>query len=126
MAQQLEATAAVHATYETYAQKFKALADPKRLELLKLIGQKGSVCVCELVGEMAMPQSKLSYHLKILLNAGLLTKKTKGTWSYYALEDAEIARLLPEELGHLIAHTDTQQPDVNTCETSILKENLIL
>ena len=103
MAQPLETIAAVHVTYDTYAQKFKALADPKRLELLKLIGQKGSVCVCDLVSEMAMPQSKLSYHLKILLTAGLLTKETKGTWSYYALENAEIERLLPEELSHLIS-----------------------
>lgn len=102
MAQQLEHTAAIRATYEVYAQKFKALADPKRLELLKLIGQKGSVCVCDLVGEMAMPQSKLSYHLKILLNAGLLTKETKGTWSYYALENNEIERLLPEKLAYTI------------------------
>ncbi|MDQ0427289.1 MULTISPECIES: ArsR/SmtB family transcription factor [Caryophanaceae] len=102
MAQQLEHTAAIHTTYEVYAQKFKALADPKRLELLKLIGQKGSVCVCDLVDEMAMPQSKLSYHLKILLNASLVTKETKGTWSYYALENTELERLLPEELVHTI------------------------
>jgi ArsR family transcriptional regulator len=47
---------------------------------------------------MAMPQSKLSYHLKILLNAGLLTKETKGTWSYYALESVEMERLLPKQL----------------------------
>lgn len=102
MAQQLEHTAATQAAYEVYAQKFKALADPKRLELLKLIGQRGSVCVCDLVDEMAMPQSKLSYHLKILLNAGLVTREAKGTWSYYALEDAEMERLLPEELVHMI------------------------
>lgn len=98
MAQQLEKDIAVHEAYETYAQKFKALADPKRLELLNLIGQQDSVCVCDLVEEMAMPQSKLSYHLKILLNAGFLTKETKGTWSYYSLENKEIERLLPEEL----------------------------
>ena len=98
MAQPLEENTAVHMTYETYAQKFKALADPKRLELLNLIGQKDSVCVCDLVEEMAMPQSKLSYHLKILLNAGLLTKETRGTWSYYALDNEEMERLLPEEL----------------------------
>lgn len=102
MALQLEHTAAIHTTYEVHAQKFKALSDPKRLELLKLIGQIGSVCVCDLVDEMAMPQSKLSYHLKILLNAGLVTKETKGTWSYYALENTELERLLPEELVHTI------------------------
>ena len=98
MAQQLEKEIALPADYDTYAIKFKALADPKRLELLKLIGHKGSVCVCDLVEEMEMPQSKLSYHLKILMNAGLLLKETKGTWSYYALEAAELERLLPKQL----------------------------
>lgn len=98
MAQQLEKDFAVQTTFETYAQKFKALSDPKRLELLNLIGLKKSVCVCDLVDEMAMPQSKLSYHLKILLNAGFLTKETKGTWSYYALADKELAQLMPEGL----------------------------
>lgn len=105
MAHQLEHTA-LSTTYQGYAHKFKALADPKRLELLNLIGQKESVCVCDLVEEMEMPQSKLSYHLKILLNAGLLTKETKGTWSYYALQDAEMERLLPEELYESIGTSD--------------------
>lgn len=103
MAQQLEKDTAVQTTYETYAQKFKALSDPKRLELLNLIGLKKSVCVCDLVEEMAMPQSKLSYHLKILLTAGFLTKETKGTWSYYALDDKELGRLLPEGLYNSIS-----------------------
>lgn len=98
VAYQLEKELTAPADYETYAIQFKALADPKRLELLKLIGKKGSVCVCDLVEEMAMPQSKLSYHLKILLNSGLLTKETKGTWSYYALESVEMERLLPKQL----------------------------
>ncbi|TWJ65736.1 Arsenical resistance operon repressor [Bacillus paralicheniformis] len=45
-----------------------------------------------------MPQSKLSYHLKILLDAGLITKEAKGTWSYYSLNEKEINHLLSEEL----------------------------
>lgn len=103
MAQQLDRTAAISTTYETYAQIFKALADPKRLELLELIGRKKSVCVCDLVDEMEMPQSKLSYHLKILLTAGLVSKETKGTWSYYALASAEIEKMLPNDLAHMIS-----------------------
>ncbi|MDQ0929365.1 DNA-binding transcriptional ArsR family regulator [Bacillus atrophaeus] len=45
-----------------------------------------------------MPQSKLSYHLKILLDAELIHKETKGTWSYYSLHEKEINHLLSEEL----------------------------
>lgn len=88
--------------FDIYAQKFKALADPKRIEMLNLICQKGSVCVCDLVEEMDMPQSKLSYHLKILLNADLLLKETKGTWSYYSLNNREMKHLLSSEICHVI------------------------
>ncbi len=45
-----------------------------------------------------MTQSKLSYHLKILLRCRFIRKKeTKGTWSYYDLNDAEVNNLLSEE-----------------------------
>ncbi|MGK7377680.1 ArsR/SmtB family transcription factor [Planococcus sp. 1R117A] len=88
--------------FDLYAQKFKALADPKRLELLNLICRRGSVCVCDLVEEMDIPQSKLSYHLKILLNAELLHKETRGTWSYYSLNSQEMDRLLSNEICRVI------------------------
>lgn len=87
---------------DVYAQKFKALADPKRIELLNAICAKGSVCVCDLVEEMDIPQSKLSYHLKILLQAELIRKETRGTWSYYSLNEAELNRLLSREICRLI------------------------
>ena len=45
-----------------------------------------------------MPQSKLSYHLKILLDANLITKETRGTWSYYELNPEEVGALLSEQL----------------------------
>jgi ArsR family transcriptional regulator len=45
-----------------------------------------------------MPQSKLSYHLKILLDAGLILKETRGTWSYYKINEQGINHLLSPEL----------------------------
>ncbi|WP_437132184.1 ArsR/SmtB family transcription factor [Bacillus atrophaeus] len=74
----------LHHTFELYEKKFKALSDKKRLHLLHILCERGSTCVCYLIDEIQMPQSKLSYHLKILLDAGLITKETKGTWSYYS------------------------------------------
>lgn len=85
-------------TFKHYEKKFKALADQKRLQLLHILCEQGSTCVCDLVPEMEMAQSKLSYHLKILLDAQLITKETKGTWSYYALNESEINHLLSKEL----------------------------
>jgi ArsR family transcriptional regulator len=78
--------------------KFKALADIKRLELLHLICVNGKTCVFDLCNMMNMTQSKLSYHLKILLDAGLINKETQGTWSYYELNKDEINNILSEEL----------------------------
>lgn len=81
-----------------YEKKFKALADQKRLEIMYMLCQRGKTCVCDLTEAFEMPQSKLSYHLKILLDAGLVIKETKGTWSYYDLNDTEVNNLLSEEL----------------------------
>lgn len=85
-------------TFEEYESKFKALADKKRLEIMYELTQRGKVCVCDLCEIFQMPQSKISYHLKILLSAGLIKKETKGTWSYYMLNDEQVKHLLSEQL----------------------------
>ncbi len=85
-------------TFQTYQKKFKALADERRLHILHEITQFGEVCVCDLSEKLHVPQSKLSYHLKILTDANLITKETRGTWSYYTLNHSEMNHLLSEEL----------------------------
>ncbi|WP_133581274.1 ArsR/SmtB family transcription factor [Aureibacillus halotolerans] len=78
---------------------FKALADQKRLEVLKLLTKHGASCVCDLMEYMDMPQSKLSYHLKILLRAGFIQKESRGTWSYYTVREERLRELLSEEVA---------------------------
>ena len=85
-------------TFRKYEQKFKALADQKRLHILHQITEYGEVCVCDLSEKLDIPQSKLSYHLKILADAQLIYKDTRGTWSYYTLNHSEMNHLLSEEL----------------------------
>jgi ArsR family transcriptional regulator, arsenate/arsenite/antimonite-responsive transcriptional repressor len=85
-------------TFEQYEQKFKALADQKRLEIMYELCQRGQTCVCDLTEFFGISQSKLSYHLKILLDANLITKEKKGTWNYYDLNNEELNHLLSEEL----------------------------
>lgn len=85
-------------TFEQYEAKFKALADQKRLQIMYVLTQRGKVCVCDLADVMDMAQSKLSYHLKILLDANLIQKESDGTWNYYMLNQAQINHLLSEEL----------------------------
>lgn len=75
---------------------FKSLADPTRLRLVNILRQ-GEFTVQELLEILSMGQSRISRHLKILLEVGLLTVKREGTWAYYRLQPrAPLAeRLLP-------------------------------
>lgn len=81
-----------------YEQKFKALADQQRLQIINILAVKESVCVCDLTPIIDMPQSKLSYHLKILLEADLIKKEKQGTWNYYSLNVSELKGLLSDQL----------------------------
>lgn len=90
-----------------YEAKFKALADQKRLQILYELCQRGNICVCDLTAIVDMPQSKLSYHLKILLDASLIKKETKGIWNYYKLNEEEIGDLLSEKLCCIFRPTST-------------------
>ncbi len=63
----------------------KALADPIRLQVIEALGE-GERCVCELTEELGLAQSKLSFHLKVLKEAGLLADRHSGRWVYYQLQ----------------------------------------
>jgi ArsR family transcriptional regulator len=71
---------------------FKALADPLRLQVIEALGS-GERCVCDLTADLGLAQSKLSFHLKVLKEAGLLADRQEGRWIYY--------RLCPEALEEL-------------------------
>jgi ArsR family transcriptional regulator, arsenate/arsenite/antimonite-responsive transcriptional repressor len=64
----------------------KAIADETRVRLINLFVRSGvSLCVCEIVDALRMPQYQVSKHLTIMKNAGLLTVDKVGTWSYHSL-----------------------------------------
>ena len=65
---------------------FQALADPTRIRIARLLARTGEeACLCELVDGLMEPQYKLSRHLKILRQAGLLTAVKDGRWVYQRL-----------------------------------------
>jgi ArsR family transcriptional regulator, arsenate/arsenite/antimonite-responsive transcriptional repressor len=74
---------------------FKAVADPVRLRLLSLIAchEGGESCVCDLTGAFEMTAPSVSYHLRILREAGLISAERRGTWVYYRVEPAVMARM---------------------------------
>ena len=77
---------------------FKALSDPIRLDILKKLCSAESVCVCELTDIFDISQSKLSYHLKLLLSANLISKTSKGKWNFYSVNKDAISRVLTYEV----------------------------
>lgn len=66
------------------ARLFHALSDPTRLGILERLGG-GERCVCELQDDLDAAQSRLSFHLRVLKDAGLVTDRKDGRWSYYTL-----------------------------------------
>jgi ArsR family transcriptional regulator len=73
-------------------QLLKALADPIRLQVIEALGH-GERCVCELTEELGVAQSKLSFHLKVLREAGLLADRQSGRWVYYQLQPEALESL---------------------------------
>ncbi len=65
----------------------KALADPARLRILSLVAARegGEICTCELTGPLGLTQPTISHHVKILVDAGILTGDKRGKWTYYTL-----------------------------------------
>lgn len=80
------------------AQRLKALADPTRLRLISIVAASvdREACVCDLTEPVGLSQPTVSHHLKILVEAGFLTRSKRGTWSYY--------RLVPGALDAVAAH----------------------
>lgn len=63
---------------------FHALSDPLRISVLELLRQQ-ELCVCDLCESLGVSQSKLSFHLKTLKEAGLVHSRHEGRWIYYSL-----------------------------------------
>ena len=96
----------------------RALSDPIRVRMLGMIAEGRSccdlpdlgvpaeeedrgICVCEFEGYYGMGQSKVSYHLRKLKEAGLVCEEKRGRWSFYSLDREAAGRLLAETGNHL-------------------------
>ena len=70
----------------------KALAEPIRLEIIESLSN-GEKCVCDLMQETDLAQSKISFHLKVLKEAGVITDRQTGRWVYYQLDTRTLKSL---------------------------------
>jgi ArsR family transcriptional regulator, arsenate/arsenite/antimonite-responsive transcriptional repressor len=75
-----------------HARLFHALSDETRLAVLEMLGD-GERCVCELMDALGAAQSRLSFHLKVLKDAGLVADRKEGRWSYYAIRPEALAEV---------------------------------
>jgi len=110
---------------------FKALSDETRLKVIKLL-EHGELCVCDIMAAFDMPQSKVSFHLGVLKNAGLVKSRKEGKWMHYAIDDTDYFRRLlslsviqgmPEDtlekdrerLDSFLKNKNTGQPAARNC-----------
>jgi ArsR family transcriptional regulator len=70
---------------------FKALSEGIRLRIVKLL-EHGELCVCDIVAALDMIQPKVSFHLAVLKDAGLVKDRKQGKWTHYSIADADMFR----------------------------------
>lgn len=98
---------------------FKALSEPLRVQVIELLKEQ-EMCVCDLCDRLGVTQSKLSFHLKTLREAGIVRSRQEGRWIYYRLnlstlvelEDylAEFRRFSPRLPVRICLPDDEQSP----------------
>lgn len=81
-----------------YEKQFKALSDRNRLYIMRILSKEGKTCVCDLSELLELTQSKLSYHLKILLDVNFISVEKEGKWNYYSANPNEIKKILSPDL----------------------------
>jgi ArsR family transcriptional regulator, arsenate/arsenite/antimonite-responsive transcriptional repressor len=81
-----------HSDLDRAVALFHALSDTTRLAILEML-RGGERCVCELQDELDAAQSRLSFHLRVLKEAGLVTDRRDGRWSYYSIVPEALAEV---------------------------------
>ena len=90
----LAATAMTDEEAEVTARVFKALGDPHRVRIVNLLSTtEDSACVCDMTPRLGLSQPTVSFHLKKLMEAGLLRREQRGTWAYYSINREVFSRL---------------------------------
>lgn len=78
---------------EILAKTLRAVAEPARLQLLALIRSAGERCACDLNESVGLSQPTVSHHLKVLADAGLITREQRGQWAWFRANEDRIADL---------------------------------
>lgn len=92
---------------------FHALSDETRLEIIERL-KDGEQCVCDLTEALKTGQSRLSFHLKVLKDAGLITDRPEGRWIHYSL-NTDALKELEEIVRSLRDLSPRQGPSAKCC-----------
>lgn len=95
--------------YGQQAKVFKAFCDEKRLSILKEL-QGGEKCACVLIEQLGIAQSALSYHMKILVESGVVDSRQEGKWTHYSISRTGSAYALEllEGITAIVVNTDEE------------------
>ena len=100
--------------YVLDAKVFKAFCDENRLRVLERL-RSGEKCVCALTEDLGIGQSALSYHMKILVESGIVSARQDGKWTHYSISESGAARAR-ELLNELTTPYDERQEDACGCK----------
>jgi ArsR family transcriptional regulator len=78
-------TTIIQLNFDELQKGYNALSDEIRLKMVKLLSVTDELCVCQFQEVFDMPQPNLSFHLRILREAGLVNSEKRGKWAYYSL-----------------------------------------
>jgi ArsR family transcriptional regulator, arsenate/arsenite/antimonite-responsive transcriptional repressor len=80
----------MNSVYTQNARIFKAFCDENRLRILELL-QESDLCACVLIERLGIKQPALSYHMKILVESGIVESTPVGKWTHYHISEAGCA-----------------------------------
>ncbi|MBN2851802.1 MAG: winged helix-turn-helix transcriptional regulator [Clostridia bacterium] len=100
-------------TNEYCAKVFKAFCDEKRLYILELL-RDGEKCACKLLDNLDIGQSSLSYHMKILVESGIVESRQEGKWTHYTISKEGSIHAL--ELLDMLTTPVTAMANVDCCK----------
>jgi ArsR family transcriptional regulator, arsenate/arsenite/antimonite-responsive transcriptional repressor len=95
------------------ARLFHALSDETRLSIVRRL-RLGERCVCDLTDALDAAQSRLSFHLKVLKDAGLVVDRKEGRWMYYTLDQKALGELA-EVVGELASEPSSAERKSGCC-----------
>ncbi|MEN6635748.1 MAG: metalloregulator ArsR/SmtB family transcription factor [Clostridiaceae bacterium] len=101
----------MNSNYEQNAKVFKAFCDENRLRILERL-RSGEQCACALIESLGIGQSALSYHMKILVESGVVYARQEGKWTHYSISESgsACAKQLLDEIT-----TPVEEREENAC-----------